>query len=90
MSKPENPWAASVKPKPENLETFLLTYDEVARLLRVCKRSVERLVGNGELPVVRVGRAPRISRAALMQWIEKTSATTTATPEEDGHGQPGF
>ena len=90
MSKSENPWTASVKPKPENLETFLLTYDEVARLLRVCKRSVERLVGSGELPVVRVGRAPRISRAVLMQWIEKTSATTTATPEEDGHGQLGF
>ncbi|MEO6435373.1 MAG: helix-turn-helix domain-containing protein [Tepidisphaeraceae bacterium] len=90
MSKSVNPWAASMSPKSENLETLLLTYDEAARLLRVCKRTVERLVARGELPVVRVGRMPRISRAALMQWLERGSGFVAAAPVEDEHGQRGF
>ncbi len=70
MNRTANPWAATLQQKTENPETLLLTYDDAARLLKVCKRTVERLVVRGELPVVRVGRAPRISRAALMQWLE--------------------
>ena len=91
MTRTANPWAASMSPKTENPETLLLTYDEAARLLRVCKRTVERLVGRGELPVVRVGRMPRISRAALMRWLERGSAVTMVEmPMETEHGQPGF
>lgn len=91
MSNKANPWAASMSPKSENPDTLLLTYDEAARLLRVCKRTVERLVGRGELPVVRVGRMPRISRAALMQWLERGSAVAEVEmPMETEHGQPGF
>src|SRR5207247_118872 len=90
MCKKTNLWAASMSPKSENLETLLLTYDEAARLLRVCKRTVERMVMAGELRVIRVGRLPRISRAALMQFIERASAVASATPEENGDGQSGF
>lgn len=91
MSRAANPWAASLAPKTENPETLLLTYDEAARLLRVCKRTVERLVGRGELPVLRVGRMPRISRAALMQWLERGSAVEApGTSKEAEHGQRGF
>lgn len=91
MSRTANPWASSLTQKPENPETLLLTYEEAARLLRVCKRTVERLVGRGELPVVRVGRMPRISRAALMQWLERGSAgATPATLKETEHGQCDF
>jgi excisionase family DNA binding protein len=86
MSKKTNPWATSMSAQPENPETFLLTYDEAARLLRVCKRTIERLVAAKELPVIRVGRLPRISRAALTQWIERGSAVS----EEDEHGQHDF
>jgi excisionase family DNA binding protein len=88
MSRTINPWASSLAPKSENPETLLLTYDEAARLLRVCKRTVERLAGRGELPVVRVGRMPRISRAALMQWLER--GNIGAVPEaskEIKHGE---
>jgi excisionase family DNA binding protein len=87
MSKKANPWAASLSPKSENPETLLLTYDEAARLLRVCKRTVERLVSRRELPKVIVGRKPRISRAALMRWIESGGAAAAA---EDDHGQSGI
>lgn len=91
MSRTANPWTASMSPKTENPETLLLTYDEAARLLRVCKRTVERLVGRGELPVVRVGRMPRISRSALMRWLEHGSAVATVEmPTETEHGQRDF
>jgi excisionase family DNA binding protein len=88
MSRTSNPWAASLSPKAENPETLLLTYDEAAPLLRVCKRTIERMVGRGELPIVRVGRMPRISRAALTEFVER--ASTATTPKEDGDGQPSF
>lgn len=90
MSKPANPWASSLKPKGENLKTFLLTYSEAAALLRVCKRTVERMVATGEIPIVRVGRrAPRISRAALLRWIERAGAVAV-TESEAEHGQCDF
>src|SRR5688572_254453 len=90
MSRTANPWTASMSPKSENPETLLLTYDEAARLLRVCKRTVERFVGRGELPVVRVGRMPRISRATLMQWVDRGTAAASAASEEDENGQRHF
>lgn len=91
MSRTANPWASSLAPKSENPEALLLTYEEAARLLRVCKRTVERLVGRGELPVVRVGRMPRISRAALMQWLERGSTGAAADVlKETEHGQRSF
>src|SRR5438093_10464718 len=88
MARTENPWAASLSAKSENPETLLLTYREVARLLRVCQRTVERLVARGELPVVRIGRVPRIARSALMEWVERGGVAAEAT--EDEHGQCGF
>jgi excisionase family DNA binding protein len=89
MSTTTNPWAASLSPNSENPETLLLTYDDAARLLRVCKRTVERLVARGELPVVRVGRLPRISRAVLTRWLSGASTVTTPQSETE-HGQSGF
>ncbi len=54
-------------------------------------RTVERLVGRGELPVLRVGRMLRISRAALMQWLERGSVVEApGTLKEAEHGQRGF
>lgn len=90
MSRAANPWAASMSQKSENPETLLLTYGEAARLLRVCKRTVERMVAAGELPVIYVGRLPRISRVALMDFVERASVKATAKPAEDGDGQCNF
>ena len=76
-----------MSPEPENPATLLLTYDEAARLLRVCKRTIERMVKARKLPVIQVGRLPRISRVALTTWIERNSAVVG--PEHD-HGQRNF
>jgi excisionase family DNA binding protein len=90
MARTANSWAAAMSPETENVETFLLTYDEAARLLRVCKRSVERMVERRELPVVYVGRLPRVPRAELMRWLERATAAAVKPSKEIGNGECGF
>lgn len=89
MAASENDWSASVGTKSENPETLLLTFADVARLLQVCPRTVERLAARGELPVVRIGRAPRVARAALLQWLER-GGTAAKQSKEPEHGKFDF
>ena len=54
------------------MEYELLTIDEVAKLLKVHKSYVFRLLGEGELPVIKRGsRYTRILRSDLMAFIER-------------------
>lgn len=48
----------------------LLTVAEVAALMRVSKMTVYRLVHNGELPAVRVGRSFRVHAKAVHDMLE--------------------
>jgi excisionase family DNA binding protein len=48
----------------------LLTVAEVADVLRVSTMTVYRLIHNGELPAVRVGRNYRVRRGDLLRYIE--------------------
>ena len=55
-------------------ERALLTVAEVASLMRVSKMTVYRLVHNGELPAVRVGRSFRVhakirSIVRMFEWL---------------------
>ncbi|WP_407685246.1 cell division/environmental response transcriptional regulator [Mycobacterium sp. HUMS_1102779] len=47
-----------------------LTVAEVAALMRVSKMTVYRLVHNGELPAVRVGRSFRVHAKAVHDMLE--------------------
>ena len=47
-----------------------LTVAEVAGLMRVSKMTVYRLVHNGELPAVRVGRSFRVHANAVHKLLE--------------------
>ena len=47
-----------------------LTVVEVAALMRVSKMTVYRLVHNGELPAVRVGRSFRVHAKAVHDYLE--------------------
>lgn len=60
------------------IESKLLRVKEVAERLSVHPETVYRLVCNSELASVRVGRAVRISEAALEQF--KASQTQVAKP----------
>lgn len=52
-------------------EPLLLRTSEVARLLSLSRTTIHELVNSGQLPAVRVGRAIRISRAAVERFIEQ-------------------
>jgi excisionase family DNA binding protein len=47
----------------------LLRAVEVARLLGLSRSQTYVLMATGQLPVVRIGRAVRVPKAALAEWI---------------------
>jgi excisionase family DNA binding protein len=49
----------------------LLTIDEVAELLRLGKRTVERYVGEGEIASVKIGRRRLVERAELERFLRQ-------------------
>lgn len=54
------------KPGPDRALPQLLTVSEVAEILRVSLKTVQRL----RLPCVRFGRSVRYSQQALSKWLE--------------------
>lgn len=51
----------------------LLTVSEVASGMRVSNMTVYRLIKNGELPAVRVGKGYRIRESELQRFLEERS-----------------
>ena len=49
-----------------------LTIAEVAAVMRVSKMTVYRLVHNGELPAVRVGRSFRVTESDVDEYLRKS------------------
>jgi excisionase family DNA binding protein len=47
----------------------VLTADETAKVLRISRGSTYAAIRNGELPVVRVGKLVRITRATLERML---------------------
>jgi len=66
-------------------EPEFLTVEEVAKLLRISVRTVQRLLKGGELPGVRIGRQWRIPRAELMARLGLSGQLMF--PEENHDGQ---
>ena len=52
----------------------MLTVDEVATVLRVHPRSIQRWAREGRVASVRVGRSYRISRADVVRWMLEASS----------------
>lgn len=50
-------------------ETLLMTLPEAGDQLRVCAKTVERMIARGELRAVRIGRAVRVARTELERYI---------------------
>lgn len=53
---------------------LLLRVSEVAEELNVARSTAYQLVATGQLPAVRVGRAVRVSRSTLLEWITRAEA----------------
>lgn len=47
-----------------------MTVAEVAKVMRVSKMTVYRLVHSGELPAVRVGRSFRVRQSAVHDYLD--------------------
>lgn len=53
-------------------EVKLMTVAEVAALMRVSKMTVYRLVHNGTLPAVRVGRSFRVAEEDVNEYLKNS------------------
>jgi excisionase family DNA binding protein len=53
-------------------EVKFLTVAEVAAVMRVSKMTVYRLVHNGELPAVRVGRSFRVPEGDVDEYLRRS------------------
>lgn len=62
---------ASGSMKHDSHRSLLLRIPEVAAELRLARSSVYELIQAGELPVVRIGRAVRVPRVGLEDWVER-------------------
>jgi len=51
----------------------IFTLDEVAKYLKVGKRTIYRLVAENKLPAFKVGGAWRFTRADIDSWIKQQS-----------------
>jgi excisionase family DNA binding protein len=57
----------------ENIsEVKFLTIAEVAAMMRVSKMTVYRIVHNGDLPAVRVGRSFRVTEKDVNDYIQRS------------------
>ena len=57
-------------------EVRFLTVAEVASVMRVSKMTVYRLVHNGDLPAVRVGRSFRVPEQAVNDYLRDSFVET--------------
>lgn len=57
---------------PDLNDVTFLTVAEVAARMRVSKMTVYRLVHNGELPAVRLGRSFRVTEEDVNDYIRKS------------------
>ena len=61
------------RPRPGDIsEGKFLTVAEVAATMRVSKMTVYRLVHNGDLPAVRVGRSFRVTEDDVNEYLRKS------------------
>ena len=55
----------------------LLRAVEVARLLGLSRSQIYQMMAGGQLPVVRIGRAVRVPKRALAEWIRMNTVATS-------------
>ena len=59
---------------PDRERQPFLTTEQVLGYLNTTPRTIYRLIRNGELPAIRIGRQWRFRRADLDRWVERQAA----------------
>ena len=62
----------ATEPEIHLAQVQFLTVAEVAAMMRVSKMTVYRLVHNGELPAVRVGRSFRVTEQDANEYLQRS------------------
>lgn len=62
----------------------LLTKLEVAGLLRVRPKTIERFMAQRELPYIKIGRLVRFERAGVEAFKRRLTVSASPTPKPDG------
>lgn len=65
-------WCEDMAGPSEISEVKFLTIAEVAASMRVSKMTVYRLVHNGDLPAVRVGRSFRVTEKDVNEYLQRS------------------
>ena len=55
----------------ETMQPLLLNVAQVSKTLSLGRTKVYELIATKQLPVVRFGRAVRVSSASLQRWLEQ-------------------
>ena len=59
--------------RPKESIRLLLSPRETAKALGICEKTLYTMTKNGEIPVIRMGRAVRYPVDGLRGWIEEQS-----------------
>ena len=59
---------------PESSPRLLLTVEEAADLIGICRSNMFKLIRRGEVKSVKVGRLRRVTPAALEDYVRQLSA----------------
>ncbi|WP_050023226.1 helix-turn-helix domain-containing protein [Verrucomicrobium sp. BvORR034] len=62
----------------------LLTKLEVAGILRVRPKTIERFMAQRELPYIKIGRLVRFERAGVEEFKRRLTVPASAAPKPDG------
>jgi excisionase family DNA binding protein len=62
---------AHENPRTEESTEYLMTVEELRRFLAVSRTYAYRMLRDGELPSVRLGRSLRIRKSDLQQFVEE-------------------
>ena len=64
----------------------LLTIQQVTEQTDLCRTTIYYLIKRGELHSIRIGRAVRIPRASLDEWIQNQLEQQNDLHDESGNG----
>jgi excisionase family DNA binding protein len=71
LDLPERSWPTAEPQSPSI--PMLLRIGDAAQLLGVGRSTMYQLVAAGTIPVIRIGRSVRVSRAVLDAWVAKAT-----------------